>query len=76
VNFRQALLFPENLVQRNPPKHQWKREPRLIERLVFGRQFGIPTDRSWPIALAQHNAANLSDANSASFAADSFSGLE
>jgi hypothetical protein len=30
----------------------------------------------WPIAPAQHNAANLSEANSANFAANSFPGLE
>ena len=56
VSFRQALLFPENLVQRNLPKHQWKREPRLIERPVYGRQFGNPTDRSWPEADGRKTA--------------------
>jgi hypothetical protein len=30
----------------------------------------------WPIAPAQHNAENLSEANSANFAANSFPGLE
>jgi hypothetical protein len=30
----------------------------------------------WRMALAQHSAANLSDANSANFAADSFPSLE
>jgi hypothetical protein len=34
------------------------------------------TFRKWPIAPDQHNAANLSDANLANFAADGFPALE
>jgi hypothetical protein len=51
-------------------------EPWVIEGPVLVRQFSIQTEWKWPIAPTQHNATNLSDANSANFAADGVSGLE